>query len=140
MHSKDHCKCTTHKVFLVFTSCCLVTASNGGRYPSFVLPNCPRPLIPALSVGEIAAGLRQHSLEIHDQDFYSFLDMYNGASSTANGRSLFLCRRYVCCTVVSARVGGPIYTFLRPTPKHTIQRPSPPLPLKKLIYNFQFNI
>jgi hypothetical protein len=37
-------------------------------------------------------------LEIHDQDFYSLLDMYvfgNGASSSAKKASVFLCRRYV---------------------------------------------
>jgi hypothetical protein len=46
-------------------------------------------------------------VEIHDQDFYSGLDMYvfrNGASSSTKEGSVFLCRRYVCCTVVSARV------------------------------------
>jgi hypothetical protein len=46
-------------------------------------------------------------LEIRDQDFYSLLDMSvfrNGASpSTREGR-IFVCRRYVCCTDVSARV------------------------------------
>jgi hypothetical protein len=44
--------------------------------------------------------------EIHDQEFYSLLDMYrfrNGASSSTKEGSVFLCRRYVCCTVVSAR-------------------------------------
>jgi hypothetical protein len=46
-------------------------------------------------------------LEIHEQDLYSLLDMYvfrNGASSSMKKRSAFLCRRYVRCTVVSARV------------------------------------
>jgi hypothetical protein len=46
-------------------------------------------------------------LEIHDQDFYSLLDMYvfqNGASSSMKERSVFLCRHYVCCTIVSAQV------------------------------------
>jgi hypothetical protein len=46
-------------------------------------------------------------LEIHDQDFYSPLDMYvfrNGASSSTKEGSVFLYRRYVCCTVVSVRV------------------------------------
>jgi hypothetical protein len=45
--------------------------------------------------------------EIHDQDFYSLLDMYvfrSGASSSTMDWSVFLCRRYVCCTVVLARV------------------------------------
>jgi hypothetical protein len=47
--------------------------------------------------------------EIHDQDDYSPLEMYvfrNGTSyeySTKDG-SVFLRRRYVCCTVVSVRV------------------------------------
>jgi hypothetical protein len=46
-------------------------------------------------------------LEIHDQDFYSLLDLYafrSGASSSMKEGSVFLRRRYVCCTVVSARV------------------------------------
>jgi hypothetical protein len=45
--------------------------------------------------------------EIHNQDLYSLLDMYvfrNGTSSSTKEGSVFLCRRYVCCTVVSARV------------------------------------
>jgi hypothetical protein len=45
-------------------------------------------------------------LEIHDQDFYSLSDMYvfrNGASSSPKKGPVFLCRRYACCTVVSAR-------------------------------------
>jgi hypothetical protein len=46
-------------------------------------------------------------LDIHDQDLYSLLDTYvfwNGASSSAKEGSVFLCRRCVSCTVVSARV------------------------------------
>jgi hypothetical protein len=46
-------------------------------------------------------------LEIHDQDFYSLLCMYvfrNGASSSTREVSVFLCTRYVCRTVGSARV------------------------------------
>jgi hypothetical protein len=46
-------------------------------------------------------------LGIHEQDFYSLPDMYefrNGASSSTKEGSVFLCRRYVCCTAVSARV------------------------------------
>jgi hypothetical protein len=45
-------------------------------------------------------------LEIHDQNFCSLLDIYvfrNGASFSAEW-SVFLCRRYTCFTVVSARV------------------------------------
>jgi hypothetical protein len=45
--------------------------------------------------------------EIHDQDFCSLLDMYVfkiGASSSKREGSVFLCSRYVCCNVVSARV------------------------------------
>jgi hypothetical protein len=45
--------------------------------------------------------------EIHDQDFCSLLDMYvfrNGASSSSREWFGFPCSRYVCCTVVSARV------------------------------------
>jgi hypothetical protein len=43
-------------------------------------------------------------LEIHDQDFYSLLDMYvfrNGVSSSTKKGSVFLCRRCVSCTEVS---------------------------------------
>jgi hypothetical protein len=46
-------------------------------------------------------------VEIHDQDFYSILDIYvfqNLASSSSSEQSVFLCRRYVCCTIVLARV------------------------------------
>jgi hypothetical protein len=46
-------------------------------------------------------------LKIHDQYFYSLLDLYvfrNGASSLTKEESVFLCRCYVCCTIVSARV------------------------------------
>jgi hypothetical protein len=46
-------------------------------------------------------------LAIHVKDFYSFLDTYvfkNGTSSTTKEGSVFVCRRYVSCTVVSARV------------------------------------
>jgi hypothetical protein len=46
-------------------------------------------------------------LEIHDQDFCSLLDMHvfrNGTFSSTKEGSVFLCRRCVCCTVVSARV------------------------------------
>jgi hypothetical protein len=44
-------------------------------------------------------------VEIHDEDFYSLLDMYmfgNAATSWTREVSVFLCRRYVCCAVVSA--------------------------------------
>jgi hypothetical protein len=51
---------------------------------------------------------RQHSLlEIRDQDFCALLNMYvfaNGASFSTKEGSVFLCRHYICCTVVSARV------------------------------------
>jgi hypothetical protein len=46
-------------------------------------------------------------LEIHDQDFSYFLDMHvfrNGASSSMREGAAYLCRRYVCCTVVSAQL------------------------------------
>jgi hypothetical protein len=45
--------------------------------------------------------------EIHDQDFYSLLDMYkfrNGASSSTKEGSVFRCRRYVSCIAISRRV------------------------------------
>jgi hypothetical protein len=45
-------------------------------------------------------------LKIHDQDLY-LLDMYvfrNGASSSMKEGSVFLCRFYICCTIVSAWV------------------------------------
>jgi hypothetical protein len=40
-HSKDHCNYSTHKVFSVFSSRCLVAAFNGERSPSSGFPNCP---------------------------------------------------------------------------------------------------
>jgi hypothetical protein len=46
-------------------------------------------------------------LKIHDQDFYSLLDMYmfrNGASRSTKEDLAFLRRCHVCCTIVSARV------------------------------------
>jgi hypothetical protein len=46
-------------------------------------------------------------LEIYDQDFYFLLDMYvllNGSSYSTKEVSVFPCRRYACCTVVSGRV------------------------------------
>jgi hypothetical protein len=46
-------------------------------------------------------------LENHDQDSYSPLDMYvfwNGIFISTKEGSVFRRRRYVCCTVVSARV------------------------------------
>jgi hypothetical protein len=46
-------------------------------------------------------------LENHDQEFYFLLDMYvfwNGAASSTKKRSGFLCRCYVCCTVVLEQV------------------------------------
>jgi hypothetical protein len=54
------------------------------------------PVIPGFSV-----------LEIQDQDLYSLLDMYvfrNGVSSSSEEGLVFLCRRYVCCTIATARV------------------------------------
>jgi hypothetical protein len=45
--------------------------------------------------------------EIHDQDFYSLLDIYlfrNETSSSTKEGSVFLCRHYICCTIVSAWV------------------------------------
>jgi hypothetical protein len=63
------------------------------------------------SVGQSAAGLRQHShswLQSPRDPWprYSLPDMYgfrNGASSSTNEGSVFLCKRCVCCIVVSAR-------------------------------------
>jgi hypothetical protein len=46
-------------------------------------------------------------LEIHCQAFYSLLDMHvfrNRAFSLTREGSIFLCSRYICCTLVSARV------------------------------------
>jgi hypothetical protein len=45
--SKDHYNYNAHKVFSVFTSRCLVAASNGGRSPSSGFPNSLQPQIPA---------------------------------------------------------------------------------------------
>jgi hypothetical protein len=46
-YSKDHCNYSIHKVFSMFSDCCLVSASNIGRSPSSGFPNCPRPQLPA---------------------------------------------------------------------------------------------
>jgi hypothetical protein len=46
-------------------------------------------------------------LDIHDEDFYSLLDVYvfrNGVSSSTKEGSVFLRRCYACCTVFSARI------------------------------------
>jgi hypothetical protein len=45
--SKHHCNYSTHKVFTVFISRCLVAASNCGHSPSSRFPNCSRPQLPA---------------------------------------------------------------------------------------------
>jgi hypothetical protein len=45
--------------------------------------------------------------EVHDQDFYSLLDMHvleMGLPLRRGEGLIFLCRRYVGCTVLSARV------------------------------------
>jgi hypothetical protein len=45
-------------------------------------------------------------LKMHDQHFYSLLDRYvfgNVDSSLMKERLVFVCRHYICCTVVSAR-------------------------------------
>jgi hypothetical protein len=45
-------------------------------------------------------------LEIRDQHFYSYSNMYvfrNGAFSSTKERSVLLRKRYVCCTVVPAQ-------------------------------------
>jgi hypothetical protein len=47
IYCKDHCNYNKHKVFSVFTSLCLVVASNGGRQPSSGFLNSPRPQLPA---------------------------------------------------------------------------------------------
>jgi hypothetical protein len=72
-----------------------LTDSSLGRLVEFLLAFAST-VIPGFSL-----------LEGHDQDFYSLLDMYvfrNGASSSTKEVSVCLCRRYVYCAVVSARV------------------------------------
>jgi hypothetical protein len=79
----------------------LVAASNGRRSPSSGRS------VKLLLVFASTVILGLNLLEIHDQGFYSLLDTYvfrNGASSSTKAGSVFLCRRYVRCTVVSARV------------------------------------
>jgi hypothetical protein len=44
-NSKDHCNCSTHKVFSVSRS--LVSASKDARSLTSKFPNCPRPQLPA---------------------------------------------------------------------------------------------
>jgi hypothetical protein len=46
-HSQDHCNYSTHKVFSVFTNCCLVVASNSRCSPYSGFPNCPWSQLPA---------------------------------------------------------------------------------------------
>jgi hypothetical protein len=45
-YNKDHCNYSTHKVFSVLNSRCLVAVSNGGRSTSSWLLNCPQPQLP----------------------------------------------------------------------------------------------
>jgi hypothetical protein len=52
-HSTVHCNYSTHKVFSVFTSCCLVTASNGGHSASFECPNSPQPQLPTFHLSQL---------------------------------------------------------------------------------------
>jgi hypothetical protein len=42
----NHCHIQCSLSVTVSTSGCLVAASNGGRFPSSVFPNCPRPQLP----------------------------------------------------------------------------------------------
>jgi hypothetical protein len=122
-HSTDHPNCNTH----IFAARCLVTARNNEHSSASVLTSypdggwlAPHDLIAMTiltgSVGRSVKFLLDFAstvipgfrlLEIRDQDFYSASDMYvfrNGASSSTKEGSVFLCRRYVCCTVVSAWV------------------------------------
>jgi hypothetical protein len=46
-HSKTDCNYSAHKAFSVFTSRCLVAASNSGLSPSSGFPNSPQPQLPA---------------------------------------------------------------------------------------------
>jgi hypothetical protein len=46
-HSKNHCNYSTHEVFSVFITRCLVAASNGGCFPSSRFPNYPQLQLPA---------------------------------------------------------------------------------------------
>jgi hypothetical protein len=86
-YSKHHCHYSTHKVFSVFTSRCLVTASSGGRSPSSGFSSCPRPQLPAshfsqlqieikvritlqLAVYRQSVRLSAKPLETHDKNFF----------------------------------------------------------------------
>jgi hypothetical protein len=74
---KYHCNYSTHKVFTVFISRCLVAAFNGGRSPSSRLPNCRRPQLSAshnwlpipLSESYFTTG---RALETHDQQSFNW--------------------------------------------------------------------
>jgi hypothetical protein len=126
LHTRqDHCNHSTHKVFpvcYIFISHCLVTDPNvicfhahisTSRRMSYNLTHCPNC---RLSVGQPVQLLLAFAstvipgfslLEIHDQDFYSLLNMYvfqNGASYSTKEASGFLCRHYVRCSIVSAQV------------------------------------
>jgi hypothetical protein len=79
----------------LLTTPCLTDCSSVGRSIKLLLA-FTRAVIPRFSV-----------LKIHDQDFYSFLDMYifqSGVSTLTKEGSVFLCRCYVYCTIVSAWV------------------------------------
>jgi hypothetical protein len=80
-------------------------------------------------------------LEIHDQYFYSLLDMYvfrNGASSSTKERSVFLCRLYVCYTSIPQIRESLTWRCMSPylyppgtewpyyTPRHWVPFSSPP--------------
>jgi hypothetical protein len=50
---KDYCNYSTHKVFSVFTSCCLVAASNGWRSPSSGFSNFSRSQLPLSHISQL---------------------------------------------------------------------------------------
>jgi hypothetical protein len=89
-------------------------------FPFFWVQNCSRPQLPAsnsnsshgrsvkLQLAFASTIIPVFSrIENHDQDFYSHLHVYmcqNGEVSSTKVGLIFLCRRYICCTIVSARV------------------------------------
>jgi hypothetical protein len=90
-----------HKVLSVFTSHCMVAASNSGRSPSSGFPNCPQPQLPAShfsqpqlstdstnncqsqSQSHIATDGQSVSLDVEPQTVWQLRSCFCGASALA---------------------------------------------------------
>jgi hypothetical protein len=111
IHFKDHYNCSTHKVFSVFISRCLVATSNGGLCPFSGFSKCPQPQLPAshfaqlqlrfkakvrvtlwLAVYRQSVRLGDKLLETHDHRFFFQLNHCCYSSYETSS----LTRRRVC--------------------------------------------